>query len=89
MDTNSIIATIDAEIGKLPEVRALQSGATNAIPVTKAALLKKSVRRKLSPAARRRIAAAQKKRWAAVTAAKSAWAWESATPAAGFCTRNG
>ena len=70
MDTNSIIAAIDAEIGKLQEVRALLSGVNNATPVTKAAPAKKSVRRKLSPATRRRIAEAAKKRWATAKAAK-------------------
>ena len=72
MDTNSIIAAIDAEIGKLQEVRALLSSVNNATPVTKAAPAEKSVRRKLSPTARRRIAEAQKKRWAAAKAAKEA-----------------
>ena len=48
MNNDTIIAAIDAEIGKLQEVRALLSGVNNATPVTKAAPAKKSVRRKLS-----------------------------------------
>ncbi len=74
MDTNSIIAAIDAEIGKLQEVHALLSGVDTATPVKEASIpAKEAVRRRprLSPTARKRMAEAQKKRWAAVKAAKA------------------
>jgi hypothetical protein len=65
MDTNSIIAGIDAEIRKLEAARSLLAGigkrGTTAKPTTRK-------KRKLSKAARAKIAAAQRKRWAAVRA---------------------
>jgi hypothetical protein len=72
MGTNLIIDAIDAEIGKLREVRALLSGVIPAASATNAAapVQKTERRRRLSPAARRRISDAQKNRWAAVRAAK-------------------
>ena len=78
METNAIIDAIDAEIGKLQEVRALLSvGAAIAAKGKAPAGKTTRRRRRLSPEARKRIADAQKKRWAAVKAAK-----ESTKPAA-------
>ena len=69
MDTSSIIAAVDAEITKLKEVRALLalSGKVDGLISRKAAnrvIIKKSIKRVMSPEARERIAAAQRKRWA-------------------------
>jgi hypothetical protein len=61
MDTSSIVATIDAEIFRLTQARALLSKGISVAPVKRA-------RRKLSKAARAKIAAAQKARWAKVRA---------------------
>jgi hypothetical protein len=69
MQTNDIIAEIDAEISRLQQAKALLSGTTlkrspgraSAAPASTTA-----VKRVLSPKARARIAAAQKKRWAKV-----------------------
>lgn len=74
MDTNSIIAAIDAELGRLQEARALLSGNSAATRAKKAPGVKKATRkrRKLSPEGRKRIAAAQRKRWAAAKAANKA-----------------
>lgn len=78
MNTNEILSLIDAEIGKLQQVRALLTGYSdptaaitkrgpgrpkkNPTPVKAA---KKAVKRVMSDEARAKIAAAQKKRWAA------------------------
>jgi hypothetical protein len=59
MDTNSILATIDAEISRLQQARALLTGI--ATGTTKPTTRK---RRKLSAAARKRIGDAQRARWA-------------------------
>ena len=66
MDTESIINEIDAEIGRLREVRAFLSG-DNAPAKKPSAPAKKAIRRRrrMSPEARKRIADAQRKRWAA------------------------
>ncbi len=72
MDEGLIIAAIDAELGRLQQIRAILSGVSTEIPTTKAdsPTKKSSRRRRLSPEARKRIADAQKKRWAAAKAAK-------------------
>lgn len=60
MTIDTILASIDAEIARLQQVRALLSSDGTrkaAAPVRK--------RRKLSAAARKKIADAQRKRWAA------------------------
>ena len=68
MDIASIVATIDAEIAKLEQARAIiLVGSTNG---TVAAAPKKRRRRRLSAEARKRIADAQRKRWAAQKAKK-------------------
>jgi hypothetical protein len=61
MDTSSIIATIDAEISRLEQARALLKGTATSAKKTRS-------RRKLSAKARKAIADAQRKRWAAVRA---------------------
>ena len=62
MTTEKIIAEIDAEIGRLKQVRALlSSDGVKAETVTLAPIPK---RRKMSAAARKRIGDAQRKRWA-------------------------
>jgi len=66
MDTNSIIAAIDAELERLQKARVLLSSIDRAAPPTK----KIAKRRRLSAKARKAIADAQRKRWAAVRAAK-------------------
>lgn len=64
MTLDNIIASIDAEIARLEQARALFSTETsNAGSATRK-------RRKLSPAARKRIAEAQRKRWAKQKAGK-------------------
>jgi hypothetical protein len=59
MTVERILSSIDAEIARLTQIRALLSGSSStdtAAPVLK--------RRKLSAAARKKIAEAQRKRWA-------------------------
>lgn len=68
MDTNSILATIDAEISRLTQARTLLANLGKT--VTAKAPSKKRARRKLSAEARKRIADAQRKRWALVKAKK-------------------
>jgi hypothetical protein len=66
MMLSEILASIDSEIAKLKQVRALRSGGgtkKTAPPVT----LNK---RKMSAAARKKIGDAQRKRWAKQKAAK-------------------
>jgi hypothetical protein len=61
MDTQEIIAQLDAEIARLQQLKGiLSSTATKA----KLGRPKKAAKRTLSPEARAKIAAAQKKRWA-------------------------
>jgi hypothetical protein len=62
MTPNDILASIDAEITRLQQARALLSGTTTATP--------SKPKRKMSAEARKRIADAQKKRWAKQKAAK-------------------
>jgi hypothetical protein len=61
MDTNEIIAAIDAEIQRLQEARTLLDGGPSTTSGTK-----KPGRRKLSAETRAKIVAAQKARWAKV-----------------------
>ena len=65
MDTRSILATIDAEISRLQQARALLAGLGETKPNK---VFKK--RRSLSAKARKAIADAQRKRWALVKAKK-------------------
>lgn len=60
MDAKELVASVDAEIAKLVEVRRLLVG--NNIP--KRGRNSGAAKRVMSPAARASIAAAQKKRWA-------------------------
>ncbi|KAA6459557.1 hypothetical protein DYQ86_15650 [Acidobacteria bacterium AB60] len=62
MTTDSILASIDAEIARLQNVRDLLAKTTMGKGAPDASTPRK--RRKLSPAARERIAEAQRKRWA-------------------------
>jgi hypothetical protein len=69
MDASAIIQTIDAEIARLEQARALLNGHTTTPkrgrPVSlKSAATLKPQRRKMSAEGRARIAAAQKARWA-------------------------
>jgi hypothetical protein len=75
MDSNRIVADIDAEISRLQQVRKLLVG----IPVAVAkgssatgAVLGGGKRKEMSPAARAKISAAQKKRWAKTKSPKKA-----------------
>jgi hypothetical protein len=72
MDTTEIIQTIDAEIARLEQARALLKGDTTA-PATsgrslnyKPATTAKAPRSKMSAEGRARIAAAQRARWAKI-----------------------
>jgi hypothetical protein len=65
MDTNEILAAIDAEIERLQEAKALLDGSpTNNASKNAAKSSTKSGKRTMSAAGRARIAAAQKARWA-------------------------
>jgi len=66
MDTASLVASIDAEIARLQQARAVLTGG----PGKTAKAPKKAAKRKLSAEARNRIADAQRKRWAATKAKK-------------------
>jgi hypothetical protein len=69
MDTNEIIAEIDAEIRRLQIAKALFDGSpTTSKPAAKPS--RKPGRRKMSAAGRARIVAAPKARWAKVKAGK-------------------
>lgn len=65
MDTESVVAQIDAEIAKLQQARAalLDTGTTTKVKTAKA---KPAKRRKMSAAGRKAIADAQRARWAKV-----------------------
>lgn len=70
MNTNAILAQVDAEIARLTQVRSLlTAGGTSAIRLNDgkslAALSRTRKKHVLSPEARKRIADAQRKRWAA------------------------
>jgi hypothetical protein len=62
MNLDGVLSSIDAEISRLQQARALLAGI---ITVGRGASTAKP-HRKMSPAARKRIAAAQRKRWAEV-----------------------
>jgi hypothetical protein len=83
MDNDSIVAAIDAELGRLQQARALLSGISTASDGKTPAPTKKTPRRRrrMSPEARKRIADAQRKRWAAVKAAKAPVPKKKAKPA--------
>jgi len=63
MNTQAIVADIDAQIAKLQEAKAVLIG-LDSVPV-KSKVGRPKKRKKMSAEARARIAAAQKKRWAA------------------------
>lgn len=66
MQVTDIIASIDQEIARLKQVRAILSDGTSTRAGNANASKKRArKRRTLSPEARKRIADAQKKRWAA------------------------
>jgi hypothetical protein len=69
MDTAEILQTIDAEIARLEQVRALLNGHTAPVkrgrPIgSNATTTTKAPRRKMSAEGRARIVVAQKARWA-------------------------
>jgi len=64
METQGILAQIDAEIGRLQQVRAILTGKATNGRKNKVAAKSVPKKRQLSPEARARIAAAQKARWA-------------------------
>lgn len=66
MDTNAIVAAIDAEIQRLQDARALLTGdaGVKRRPGRPKGSAAGPAKRRLSPEARARIAAAQKARWA-------------------------
>jgi hypothetical protein len=75
MDTNSIIAALDAEIERLNRARALLLEDGNKVSSSNTELppkTRREAKRVLRPAARKRIAAAQRKRWAAIKKQKKA-----------------
>jgi len=79
MSLDNLLSTIDAEIARLQQARALLAGTSNGTgtrrksTTTAAASPNKRARRTMSAEARKRIAEAQRKRWAAQKkAAKSA-----------------
>ena len=82
MDSQSIIAALDAEIEALRQARAvlLQSDQTGETSRRRSAKPRKSAKRVLSPEARKRIADAQRKRWAKARRGKKTTA---AAPAKG------
>jgi len=63
MNTQAIVADIDAQIAKLQEAKAVLIG-LDSVPV-KSKVGRPKKRKKMSAEARATIAAAQKKRWAA------------------------
>jgi hypothetical protein len=71
LEYRSIVSTIDEELAKLRQVRAMLAKGVNIDGLIAGRVPKKTsktpraTRRILSPEARARIAAAQKKRWAA------------------------
>lgn len=77
MSLDNLLSSIDAEIKRLKEARALLAGTSTGTrgqraPTVAPAARKKTARRKLSPEARKRIADAQRKRWAEQRKAKAA-----------------
>lgn len=68
MTLNDLVSSIDAEIGRLQQARALLAGNRGA----KAATRPVKAKRYLSPEARKRIADAQRRRWKAQKRSKVA-----------------
>lgn len=66
MDTSAVLASIDVEIARLRQARAILTGDSSK-PANPRKVI---VRRTLGAEARKRIADAQKKRWAAAKAMK-------------------
>jgi hypothetical protein len=64
METQGILAQIDAEIGRLQQVRAILTGTGKNRRKNRIAAKAAPMKRQLSPEARARIGAAQKARWA-------------------------
>lgn len=72
MQVEVIIASIDEEIARLKQVRAILSGNESAQTGNSSTGKKRSrKKRTLSPEARKRIAEAQRKRWAAQKSGKN------------------
>ena len=73
MNTHEIVATLDAEIARLQQVRVLLAGSSaskrRGRPTASAIPFKPIKKRTISAAGRKRIAEAQRKRWAAQKAA--------------------
>jgi hypothetical protein len=66
MSLNDILSTIDADIARLQQVRALLTGSGKGGRGRKSVtMLSARPKRTLSPEGRKRIAEAQRKRWAA------------------------
>jgi hypothetical protein len=72
MDTNSIIAAIDAELKRLQKARVLLSSIEGTAKKAAPSAKQPAKHRKLSAKARKAIADAQRKRWAKVKAEKAA-----------------
>lgn len=73
MGSTAIIASIDKELARLHDLRAIlmkkeKAGKTG---TASSGAVKKKAKRQLSPAGRERIAAAQRKRWAAARKQKN------------------
>jgi hypothetical protein len=70
MNTDEILAAIDAEISKLKQARSLLAGVTPVkVPAAKEAKVVAKApgkRRKMSAETKAKMAASQKKRWAAI-----------------------
>jgi hypothetical protein len=64
MDTEALVAEIDAEIDLLQKTRALLTGHTAPLKRGRPPATKPKTRRTMSPEGRARIVAAQKARWA-------------------------
>jgi hypothetical protein len=72
MQVADIIASIDQEIARLQQVRAILSDGTSTQARNAHAGMKRArKKRTLSPEARKRIAEAQRKRWAAQKSGKN------------------
>jgi hypothetical protein len=73
MNTHEIVATLDAEIARLQQVRVLLAGSSaskrRGRPTASTIPFKPIEKRTISAAGRKRIAEAQRKRWAAQKAA--------------------
>lgn len=66
MSLDNILSSIDAELSRLKQARALLAGTSTGTHDAKpASIATAKPRRKMSAAARKRIAEAQRKRWAA------------------------